>query len=601
MIKFGSPRILAIAAIALSAVSRVCESRVADREASVDVHLDAPNHEQEHGHAGNAPLQNVHADEQNNVVDHDMPHDVCAIDVIGPEEILQSLEDRNAVLFEFYAPWCRYCINSKGELDKAAAQLASKEIKVYKINCDEAGNKAYCEKMKVEGFPTLKFAFKIGDTIIYKDYKKAITEEGVVDFVNHYDDFTPKFFIGRADFDKLPSTTIPVVFSVAKGDDPTPLVKLVLAHLDDSTQMDHISVGIMDAHSMTDDLKDHKESSLKIYRGGSTLPPVTYTGKLDLDHISDIIEFISIVTVPIIAKFEQKDSSRYGLPNSRLVYGLYETEEQNDKLFALFNAAYEARPNTLAVRTFPAADYQVIANFFGFNPKESELPCIALRDTKTSLNYLFKGGYFAEDILQFDHDITHGLIQPYVRNEKDVPESTGLVKNVNSQMFHQLLMDNPESISYVAVFTHPSYPEMEKSIPILEEVANKVSNHPKLQFVAMNLSMNDVHPEITDKFGSELVHINLFIEGKHFKPLTSMEVTEYHICELLAEHLKLTNPYPKPAIDHKATIQDLMSETSDYEDDLPSLSEEVANVAAGDAATDSGIDESSSHSEEEVL
>jgi len=274
---------------------------------------------------------------------------------------------------------------------------------------------------------------------------------------------------------------------------------------------------------------------------------------------------------------------------------------QKKKLDDMFYSLYKAKPNVLAIRTFKAsADFQTISDFFDFHPEESEFPCIALRDNANSINYRYRDNYDPEKLQKFFDDIEHKRIDPFVRNEKDVPVSTGLVEYVNSEKLHNMVLNNSKH-STVVLFFHSAYPEMEKNIPILEEVAKKLSDHPELRFVAMNVSTNDVHPDITNKFGNDLAHINLFIEDKHCKQMPPMEVTEYHICELLVEHLKLTNPYPKPVIDHKTKIQDLMSETSEYEDDLTNLSKDVDDVAAEDGASGPGKDQSSSHSEEDVL
>ncbi|SCV05890.1 LANO_0H17436g1_1 [Lachancea nothofagi CBS 11611] len=57
-------------------------------------------------------------------------------------------------LVEFYAPWCGYCQQLKGIMQKAAKNLDG-IVQVVGVNCDLAKNKQLCAQHRVEGFPTL--------------------------------------------------------------------------------------------------------------------------------------------------------------------------------------------------------------------------------------------------------------------------------------------------------------------------------------------------------------------------------------------------------------------------------------------------------------
>jgi len=201
-------------------------------------------------------------------------------------------------------------------------------------------------------------------------------------------------------------------------------------------------------------------------------------------------------------------------------------------------------------------------------------------------------------LLKFHDDITHGRIKPYLRNEKDVPESTGLVKKVNNETLRQIFADNHKSASIMLILTHPTYPVMLESLPVMEKVAEANRSFDGLQFYTMDLSKNDVPLEVTQKFTKDLMHINLFVNGEQYKPLTSMEVTEYHVSELLAEHLNLPNTFTKPEVDPKANIDQMMSETSEYNDDMLSMSKEGEEVPSGETPAFESKDDSSDREEQ---
>lgn len=65
------------------------------------------------------------------------------------------LNTNHVTLVEFYAPWCKYCVQLKSDYIRAATMLKG-IVKVAAINCDEEQNKPLCGKYGVKGFPSLK-------------------------------------------------------------------------------------------------------------------------------------------------------------------------------------------------------------------------------------------------------------------------------------------------------------------------------------------------------------------------------------------------------------------------------------------------------------
>lgn len=57
-------------------------------------------------------------------------------------------------LVEFYAPWCGYCKQLKGTMQKVAKVLDGL-VQVATVNCDNPKNKQLCAQNRVQGFPTL--------------------------------------------------------------------------------------------------------------------------------------------------------------------------------------------------------------------------------------------------------------------------------------------------------------------------------------------------------------------------------------------------------------------------------------------------------------
>merc|ERR1711871_837062 len=64
------------------------------------------------------------------------------------------LHKNDAVLVEFFAPWCGHCKQLAPEIRSVAARLAPYSVKVAAVNCDNAGQA--CTMMGASSFPTIK-------------------------------------------------------------------------------------------------------------------------------------------------------------------------------------------------------------------------------------------------------------------------------------------------------------------------------------------------------------------------------------------------------------------------------------------------------------
>jgi thioredoxin 1 len=70
----------------------------------------------------------------------------------------ELLESKQAILVDFWAPWCGPCRAMSPALEAAAKNLAN-EAKVFKINVDE--NPSVSPRFNIRGIPTL-ILFKNG-------------------------------------------------------------------------------------------------------------------------------------------------------------------------------------------------------------------------------------------------------------------------------------------------------------------------------------------------------------------------------------------------------------------------------------------------------
>lgn len=78
------------------------------------------------------------------------------------EEVLDSSQ---AVLLDFWAPWCGHCTRLSPILDEVAGELGD-QVKVVKVNVDE--NRDLASQYNVKSLPTLLVmkAGQVGETLM---------------------------------------------------------------------------------------------------------------------------------------------------------------------------------------------------------------------------------------------------------------------------------------------------------------------------------------------------------------------------------------------------------------------------------------------------
>ncbi len=89
---------------------------------------------------------------------------------MSPEEFQALVSSQPFVVVDFYATWCRPCIQMAPHLEKIADGYEDNQFKLVKIDAER--NVALSQQEKISGYPTLK---------IYKDGKEVKTSMGGMD------------------------------------------------------------------------------------------------------------------------------------------------------------------------------------------------------------------------------------------------------------------------------------------------------------------------------------------------------------------------------------------------------------------------------------
>ena len=86
-----------------------------------------------------------------------------ALDLKKDDFAKEVLESDLPVLVDFWAPWCMPCRMMSPILDDLAASMAG-QIKVFKVNTEEAENQDLALQYQIQSIPNMKL-FKGGEVI----------------------------------------------------------------------------------------------------------------------------------------------------------------------------------------------------------------------------------------------------------------------------------------------------------------------------------------------------------------------------------------------------------------------------------------------------
>lgn len=113
------------------------------------------------------------------------------IDIVEDDDVLVLTRDnffhvvspKDAILVEFYAPWCGHCQKLAPEYAEAAKQLKEEGIRIGKVDATKETELA--KEHLVSGYPTIKL-FKKGQPV--EDYTGGRTAQAIVEYMRMHSD-----------------------------------------------------------------------------------------------------------------------------------------------------------------------------------------------------------------------------------------------------------------------------------------------------------------------------------------------------------------------------------------------------------------------------
>jgi protein disulfide-isomerase A1 len=398
--------------------------------------------------------------------------------VLTTESFKNIVPKEEAILVEFFAPWCGHCKALAPKWEEAATKL--KEIaKIASVDCTAENN--LCTEYGVRGYPTIKL-FRKGEA---SDYSSARETDAIVSFMKKQ--VSPPFV--AVDEDKLEE------FSQSDR-------VVVVAFLNEPQGPDYDAVNVV-AHVLRDSFTfayvlDTDASSAAKY--GASVPSVVLFKKFDegknvLDGALDqesVLSFVQTNAVPTMDDVGPENYSKYvesGLPLAYLFVGSDEHRRTYGPAVEAVAKEFKGKVNFVYL---DAAKYGGHAS--NLNLKQ-EWPAFGIQHPQLQTKFPFdQSQTITEDaIRQFVTDFSEGKVLPSLKSE-EIPEvQDGPVFVLVGKNFLDVV-SQPKDV--LVEFYAPWCGHCKKLEPIFAELGEKLKPYSdKVTIAKMDATANDVPPE----------------------------------------------------------------------------------------------------------
>jgi protein disulfide-isomerase A1 len=420
----------------------------------------------------------------------------------------EALKLHNAVLVEFYAPWCGHCKALAPEYSKAANQLKeqSSDIKLAKV--DATVETKLAEQYKVSGYPTLKF-FREGTPM---DYNGGRTADTIISWISK----------------KLgpPATTLNDEEAIKQHIDSKDVV--VIGFFTDLESDE--AKAFTAAASTTDDIpfgitskKELFDSHKVVGSHGIVLFKKFDEGRVDFEgeYAADaIVKFISEHQLPLVVEFSQDTASKIFGGEVKKHLLLFISKSSADfaaKKAVIENVAKQYKGKSLFIYVdSDVEDNERILEFFGM--KKADVPAFRMIHLgEDMIKYKPDNKDITEDnIHTFVNGVLSGSIKAHLMSE-DVPADwdSKPVKVLVGKNFHEVALDENKAV--LVEFYAPWCGHCKQLAPIWDQLGEAFKDNAEIVIAKMDATANEL----------EDVKVQSFPTIKYF-PKGSSQVVDYN-------------------------------------------------------------------------
>ncbi|KAG8181198.1 hypothetical protein JTE90_013168 [Oedothorax gibbosus] len=401
-----------------------------------------------------------------------------------------DFEDRvvehDAILIEFFAPWCGHCKRLAPEYDKAASILkkADPPIPLAKVDCTSDAGKDTCSKYGVSGYPTLKI-FRSGE--FSSEYNGPRDADGIVKYMKSQVGPSAKELQTIEDAEKVVKEDVVVIGYFADASSSLKAEFLKAADkLRESVSFAFTSnKDIIEKYGYSDEIVLFRP---KKFFSKFEPQEVKYTGSEDKDEIKD---FIKTNYHGLVGHRTHDNHDDFKNP---LVVVYYDVDYVKNVKGTNYwrNRVMKVAQNYKGQVNFAISNkdkFSAEVEDFGLRAK-GDKPVVGAKN-EAGQKFNMKEEFSVENFEAFIKKFLEGSLDPHLKSEALPEKNDGPVKIAVAQNFQELVVDNDKDI--LIEFYAPWCGHCKKLAPAYEELGKELEGE-DVEIVKMDATANDVPP-----------------------------------------------------------------------------------------------------------
>lgn len=410
------------------------------------------------------------------------------------------LSNHEWVFIEYYAPWCGHCKSMAPSYSELAIENKFKENGIPIAKLEATVNKKVAEKMKPQGFPTLRL-YNRGFEI---DYKGGRDKKDIQAFIDLKMAVKPELIDTEDEFDELRGARLAAIYYLDTKD-----ASAVNAFRRFILQFDNIPFAYTHNPQLQKLMGGKGSATLYVIRNFDDGDKVVDKDRPFTDN--ELSTEFKKVRFGHVMEFNDDVMHRLDEEKKNTLY-LY-TADRRGPSMELFNKIAPKYSKDFFFVVADATDEKVkrMAEYFGVGGKNEN---VRLMGYKGGKNQKFKANEISEAaITQLLDDHKAGKARQYLKTDSIPPANNNPVKDVVGASFGELII---KSNKHVLLEIHAPWCGHCKNLePIFNELAVQLSAYDDILIAKMDGTTNE-YPKV-DAQGYPTIFF--FPKGKKDKPI----------------------------------------------------------------------------------
>ncbi|KJE89521.1 protein disulfide-isomerase ERp60 [Capsaspora owczarzaki ATCC 30864] len=407
--------------------------------------------------------------------------------VLTTDNFRSTVDAHDALLVEFYAPWCGHCKRLEPEYDKAAAILAKDDPPIYIAKVDATEEPSLASDFGVSGYPTIKL-FRKG--AVSGDYDSGRDANSIVAYMRKQSGPSArtlstveeaKNFVAKNDISVI--GFFPAVGSMQEVFLKTADQKRDAFRFAVTSSKEVAAAFNIEGNKVVLFHAPHYESKLE----GAVVVP--YEGASSQTAFES---FLAENATPLVGVYSDLSKARFDLRKARGDLPLIVTHFKVDYANNAKNTNYWRNRVLAVAKKFIGKAHFAIASKEEFAARLSEF---GLQNQELAVAFEHKGKKYAmnEDfsvanLEKFVEDFLGGNIKPHVKSEP-VPKVATDVKVLVGSNFDDEVFGNDKDM--LIEFYAPWCGHCKSLEPVFNELAQKVKGEENLIIAKLDATSND--------------------------------------------------------------------------------------------------------------